>query len=439
MTLKLLYLNIITLFCLTSAWAQQPMSLNECIQLGIENNFQIQIVRNNQQIAANNVTAGNAGLLPVVDLRGQFAGNINNTDQNLRDESRISNRNIHNTTAFSGVSLNWAAFDGFRAITNYKRLEELKQIGELNTRMAIENLVGGISSEYFFYIQQIRLLDNLQYAVDLSKERTRIEEEHFLLGSGSKVALLQAQVYMNADSSRLERQYEVLRASRIRLQELMASSDLGGEFFPADTIIMVNADLMYDQLYNDVFKNNVSLAIASNNITLAEHDRAILRSRSYPYLNLSTGYGFTHNTFQIGTMQNQQTWGMNYGVTLGINLYDGNNRRREQNNALLQIRNSELTMDRIKMELEADLLTIYNGYRNNLRLLRLETQNLDVARENLDIAFERYRLGALSGFELRELQKNLIEAEERLLSIQYQAKIAEISLLQISGRALELL
>jgi outer membrane protein, adhesin transport system len=196
---------------------------------------------------------------------------------------------------------------------------------------------------------------------------------------------------------------------------------------------------MYDQLYNDVFKNNVSLIIASNNINLAEYDRTILRSRSYPYLNLSSGYGFTNNTYQIGTMQNQQTWGMNYGVTIGINLYDGNNRRREQNNALLQIRNAELTLERLKMELEADLITIFNGYRNNLRLLRLETQNLDVARENLDIAFERYRLGALSGFELRELQKNLIEAEERLLSIQYQAKIAEISLLQISGRVLELL
>jgi outer membrane protein, adhesin transport system len=196
MTLKQLFLNIITIFWLACAWAQQPITLNECIQLGIENNFQIQIVRNNQQIADNNLTAGNAGLLPVVDLRVQFAGNLTNADQNLRDQPRISNRNIHNTTAFSGVSLNWAAFDGFRAITSYNRLEELKQIGELNTRMAIENLVGSISSEYFFYIQQTRLLDNLQYAVDLSKERSRIEEEHFLLGSGSKVALLQAQVYL---------------------------------------------------------------------------------------------------------------------------------------------------------------------------------------------------------------------------------------------------
>lgn len=66
--------------------------------------------------------------------------------------------------------------------------------------------------------------------------------------------------------------------------------------------------------------------------------------------------------------------------------------------------------------------------------MQLETQNLEVARENLDIAFDRYRLGALSGFELREVQKNLLEAEERLLSIQYQAKMAEITLLQISGK-----
>jgi len=46
---------------------------------------------------------------------------------------------------------------------------------------------------------------------------------------------------------------------------------------------------------------------------------------------------------------------------------------------------------------------------------------------------ERYRLGNLSGLDLREVQKSLLDANERLLSVEYQAKIAEISLLQISG------
>jgi outer membrane protein, adhesin transport system len=96
-------------------------------------------------------------------------------------------------------------------------------------------------------------------------------------------------------------------------------------------------------------------------------------------------------------------------------------------------------LQQIEQETRADLLTIYNAYTNNLRLLNLELQNLEIARENLDIALERYKLGALAGLELREVQKSLLDAEERLLSIQYQTKLAEISLLQISGRILSYL
>ena len=67
-------------------------------------------------------------------------------------------------------------------------------------------------------------------------------------------------------------------------------------------------------------------------------------------------------------------------------------------------------------------------------MVKLEEQNLEVARENLGIALERYKLGNLSGLELREVQKSLLDAEERLITIQYLTKVAEISLLQISGK-----
>jgi outer membrane protein, adhesin transport system len=128
---------------------------------------------------------------------------------------------------------------------------------------------------------------------------------------------------------------------------------------------------------------------------------------------------------------------MSYGLTVGLNLFDGFNRRRELSNALIEIDNRELTYRQILQELNADLVTIFRAYENNLRLLEMEYENLETARENMDIAFERYMLGALSGIELREVQVSLLDAEERLLSIQFQAKLGEISLLQISGRIME--
>ncbi len=420
-----------------SLHAQQTKSLEECIETAVENNFSIRIIQNQQKIAVSNYTRGNAGLLPTLDLRSSFAGNLNNTNQNFTDGGSAFNPNIHNTTTNMALQGQWMIFDGFNAQYRYKRLEELNHLSEINTRMSIENTIGQLASEYYYFIQQTQLFSNLKYAVNLSKERVRIEQEHFLLGSGSKVRLLQAQVNLNADSSRFERQYEVLNASRVRLNEIMALENLNESFSPFDTNIVINKSLVYNELYDLAMKKNVSILAAEHNINLAEQDLKLTFSQRYPYINLSSGYGYTHNTFQNSTLSDQQTWGMNYSLTLGLNLYNGSNQKRLERNARIQIENSHISLDHVKQVVSADLITLYNTYTNNLSLLTLETQNLDVARENLDIAFERYRLGGLSGFELREVQKDLLEAEERLLSIQYQTKIAEISLLQISGRILD--
>jgi outer membrane protein, adhesin transport system len=56
------------------------------------------------------------------------------------------------------------------------------------------------------------------------------------------------------------------------------------------------------------------------------------------------------------------------------------------------------------------------------------------AKENLDIAKERYNLGDLSGIEFREAQRNYLYAEARLLNVLLDAKILEASLLQLAGK-----
>ena len=440
--MKILKLFLLSLLSLTSVSGilsarENEYSLKEFVNIALERNFSIRIMSNEEVIAENNYSLGNAGLLPTLDLRSSFSGNLNNSDQTFIDESSASLRSIHNTNAFGGLQANWLIFEGMRGHIRYKQLGELKEIAQLNTRISVENMIARLASEYYFYIQQKRLFSNLQYAVDLSRERVRIEQEHFLLGSGSKVQLLQAQVNLNADSSRLERQHEVLRASQIRLSEVIAEQDLSAVNVPVDTTIVVNPNLTYDELLSEAIQWNVSILAAQKQVQLSEYNLDIARSRHYPYVNLNTGYGYNYNTYQSGTLTNQHSWGMNYGITLGWNIYDGGNVRRQKANAKIEIENRVLGLEKTIQEVTADLITIYNAYTNNLRLLELETQNLDVARENLDIAFERYRLGALSGFELREVQKNLLEAEERMLSIQYQAKMAEISLMQIAGNIME--
>jgi outer membrane protein TolC len=328
-------------------------------------------------------------------------------------------------------------FRGFQVQRTYEKLKEQSELEGFKTQMSVENLVAMIVSQYNYYIQQLILNNNLAYAVSLSRERVRIDQQRYLLGNASKLEMLQSIVYLNADSSRFAHQNEVLRTSQIRLNELMAASDLGENIQLKDTLIQIDQNLLYDDLLALTLQNNTSLRIAAKNQVITELDSKIIQSRSYPYLTMSSGYGFTYNRYGASTLSNQNGHGLNYGLTLGIGIFDGFNRKREKNNALVEIQSSKIEYKEVEQNVKADLLTIYFAYTNNLRLLRLEEQNLGVARENLEIALARYKLGSLAGLELREVQKSLLDAEERMISVQYQTKIAEVSLLQISGRIME--
>ncbi len=430
------------LFISYSAKTQEVYDLSRCVVLGLERNFSIKVARNNEQIANNNFTKGNAGFLPTVTTTNRFGGTVNSTTQNLNDNSQNNTQGIYNTTGSAALNANITLFNGFNVQTTWQKLNELKQMGELNTQMSMENLISQIIAEYYYYIEQLNFFKNMEYAVSLSKERVRIDEERYLLGASSKLELLQSIVYLNADSSRLARQNEQILESEVRLKKLMALENLEEKIVLKDTSIVFNPDLIYEELLESTLDLNTSMQIASKNQRISELDYKIIASRSYPYMNLSSGYNYSYRGYGTGTISeygavsinNQHTRNLNFGLTLGMDIFDGNNLRREKGNARIEVENSNYKFQEVEQDIKAELLTIYYAYENNLRLVQMEEQNLDVARENLDIALERYRLGALSGLELREVQKSLLDAEERLISVKFQTKLAEISLMQISGK-----
>lgn len=71
----------------------------------------------------------------------------------------------------------------------------------------------------------------------------------------------------------------------------------------------------------------------------------------------------------------------------------------------LPIKNARLQREQLEQGLKADLSNLWQAYQNNLQMLKLERQNLVAAKENHEIAMERYMLGNLSGIEMRKRRK----------------------------------
>ncbi|MDH6308731.1 outer membrane protein TolC [Dysgonomonas sp. PFB1-18] len=416
--------------------AQVVYDLKRCIETGLQQNYDIRITRNNQEISDNNMTIGNAGYLPTVDLTAGYSGTVNDVTQNLSEGGQNKNNGVHNQLLNAGVNLNWTVFDGFNIQTNHKRLKELQQMGELNTRLTIENFIADLTAEYYNYIQQNIRLNNLKSAVKLSKERLRIVEARYEIGAGSRLEMQQARVDFNSDSSRLIKQYEILYASRISLNQMMAVDKVDQLIVTSDSTISFNQFLNQEEIWQRTLSSNSFLLLAGRNRNLSELDLKTAQSENYPYLRVNAGYGYSRNIYNTGTIDKQNTLGFNYGFTVGMNLFSGFNRKRKQKNAKIEIENKQLQYEQTTLSLKADLANMWMAYRNNIELTNLERENVETARENHEIAVERYKLGDLAGIELREAQNSLLEAEERLVQAEYNTKLCEISLMQISGQAL---
>jgi len=434
--MRRILITILAVSAALGAKAQEVYSLKQCIETGLERNYSIRIIRNEQLISDNNATQGNAGYLPTIDLSGGFSGTVNNNRNKLSDGTTERKYGVNSETGNIGLNVNWTVFDGFGIQAEYARLKELKKMGELDTRLTIEDFVATLSGEYYNMIRQYIRLRNLRSSLDLSRERVRIAEERYHIGSGSRMDLQQAQVDFNADSSNVLNQLEVVHTSRIRLNELMALDNIDEQIALKDSVIRPNIFLDEVDLWQSTLASNASLLIAQKNQTLSELDYKKVKSRDYPYVKLNAGYGYTANWYEVGATDLQQRLGLNYGLTVGLNLFDGFNRRRERRNARIQIENSQLKKQELELGLRADMSNLWMAYRNNLDLWSLEKENVIVALENHRIAIDRYKLGELSGIELREAQISLLEAEERQSIAEYSTKLCEISLLQLSGQIL---
>lgn len=428
-----------TLLLLLFAASASAQTLRQCIEQALQNNYELQIQRNDEEIARNNVSWANAGATPSVDATASYKPawrTMERTVSRATGEATTQSGALDNALS-ALVSLDWTLFDGFRMQTSYKQYQILQQQGELGTRMVIEDLIADVASEYYFYLEQVIRQQHLLYSMNLSRERLRIADLKYQTGRLSGLDRQLALADFHADSIAYIAQDEALTSSRIRLNNLMANEDnLSQPITLSDTTISLRTDLALADLWQQTLAANASVLRAAQNQQLAELDLRKVLSRNYPYLRLNAQYGYNHTFYGRAANCQQSSLGLNAGLTVGFNLFDGN-RRRERRNAELTIQNRKLQSQQLELDLHTRLTTFWEAYTNDLTLLSLQRENLTIARRNYDSAMERFKVGELSGFDLRQVQKTLLDAEERVLQAQYDAKMCEISLLLISGRIAE--
>jgi len=422
---------LVLLFFSAACYAQEKLSLQQAIELTLQNNYDIQLRSNQVSIAKNNVSLANAGIMPLIT--GNFTNNnsVQNSEQTLANGTKQQQDNAKNANTNVGINLNWRIFDGFAMFANYTRLQKLQTSGEINFRLTVENTLAEVMNTYFDLVRQNQYIHSFLSAVEVSQIRLKNSQTRYSIGKASKLEVLAAKVDLNTDTTNLVRQQDAFQQAKTQLNLLMGRS-LDTDFTVSDTIAL-QSTFTYAELLQAVQTKNPEIRLADIQQQVAKLSLTQVRASRYPGVSVTTGYNFSNSSSALGFAREATGRGFTYGITASMPLFNGFLQSRNEKNANIGVSSAQIQFKQTQQRIQAQLQQAYQTYATNLVLLRLETQNQETAKQNMDISLDKFRLGSLSAIEFREAQLNYLNASARTSDAQFQAKQAEIALKQLSG------
>ena len=424
-------------FCAPSfAQVLARLSLLDAIAEGLENNYSILLAYNNAQLSSNNATAGNAGMLPSVTMNGTVNKGIANSTATYFDGT-VQERNGAKSTNWNGnLALDWTVFDGLTMFANYDRLKELELMGHENLRASIQQTIASIMNVYFDIVTRQQELNATENILRISRLRMQSANDRYMAGRVSKVDLLSAQVDYNADTASYIRQTEDLRNAKIQLNKLLAR-EITTNFLASDSIT-IDQTLLYGRINDLAMSENPDVTLSRMSVNLSVFTLKATQGSQYPRVRLTSNYTLLKTQAETGQVFENQSGTFNYGATLSVPIFNGFNINRQIKNAKLELESAEIRYEQVQKEIEAQVASAYSAYEVNRKLTTFEAANLGLAAENLDISMDRYRLGAISAVELRDVQRSYISATNRLLVATFNAKVAETALKLLTGEVMRI-
>lgn len=436
--IRLRFIHLLLLIPFCSVFAQEnTLSKEDAIALALKNNFGVIIAKNNLKIADNNKNILNSGYLP--SLTGNAGGSFdqNNQEATFQDGSVRAIDGAETTRYNASLNLNYTLFDGLGRWYDYKRLKEEYGLSELETRETIETTMIQL---YTVYFEVARLTENIKVLEDTfsnTQKRLQRSEYSFDYGQTNKLDVLNAQVDLVNDSINLMNTRQTFRNTKRDLN-LLLNRDLASSF-EVDTVIAFVSPISLEEFLDKGIANNVSVLQTEKNIKINDYAYKSSKSVFLPTVGLTGSYGWNEGNFPATNfLASSVSTGLSAGLNLTWNLFDGGNSITQIKNAKIVLDNQETIKEQIEQQVLRDVQNAKENYLNRLQVFSLQEQNVVTNQNNFERSNEQFQLGSITSIEFRQAQINLLNAQTNKNLAKYDAKLAELQLLQLTGQLLNI-
>jgi outer membrane protein len=433
--MKQIFNSVIAFLILGTAYNSNAQTLDSLINLALSNNYQIQILKNQETIAANNNTWGIAGRLPSIDIGAGVNSSFSSSKLSFSDGTERVGSFANNTNINASILANWTIFDGFRVQATKEKLNYLEQLGQEDVKFYIEQTVSDIVAAYFQLVYENQVLKNFQESLDISSLRMQIEAKRREVGAAKGIDYGLALVDYQLDSMRTLQQLNTIESIEVELNRVL-NIDLENHF-DLDSIFSLEILPSKDSLLSGIKSNNKQLQLERLRELLAETDVRIAKADRYPRLNIFAGYEYTQSFSELGFVESSRNLGPVFGINISYNLFNGGATKKNVANSALLVESANLSRADVNLSLDAAVLNLYKQYASLQNRMALATQNIQVMESIYASAEEQLRRGAINGLDFRTIQLNLLNSELSLIQLQFLLKAVEVNINRLSGSVVE--
>lgn len=439
MTSNKIIIFLIAIMGFNHLLAQEVLTKAEAVEIALKQNFDIQIAKNNVEIAENNAGILNSGYLP--SLNAQAGANYDIIDRlaEVEGQDPLDQRDLESESYNANLNLNYTLFDGLGRLYNFKRLKEQFNLTELQARETIENTLIQLFSVYYEVARRYENVQVLRQTLKLSEDRLERVKYLFEYGQVNKLQVLNADVDVANDSINLINEIQTLDNVKRDLQVVINTDEF--QDFSVDTSITFTPMLKIEKFVEDYDLNNVSLLQIERNLEISAYDQKISKTGYLPTIDLVGSYGWNRNIspetpFFPGSVQTIDRFAA--GISLNWNLFDSGQTAVRIQNAKINYENQALQKQQIQTQVDRDIQNALNTYKTRLYIYNLQEQNVKTNIDNFNRTENQFELGQITSVEFRQAQVNLQNAKTSYNLAKYDAKLAELQLLQLTGQLLNI-
>jgi outer membrane protein TolC len=409
--------------------AQKTLTIDDAISTALKNNFDILVAGNDANVTKVNNTPGNAGMLPTFAITGSGNYGLSNTTQKLSSGLTNNYPDLSATSLSAGAQLNWNLYDGGKMFVTKSKLNEIQALGEIQYKEKVLQTLYNVIAAYYDVVRQKQQLNSINEVLNFNKERVILAQAGLNAGSLVKTDVLQAKIDLNVTTENAINQQFAIDATLKTLNILLGGK--ASDLFDTSDSIPLNYSPDKASLLQKIEKSNTSILNLQKQIDIAQLALRENKSLYLPTFSMKAGYYASQSINSNGSILQNTSLGPQIGGTLVVPIYSAGETKRKIAIAKIQTETAQLDLESIKLQLNTELQNTLIDFENQQKLLKIESENNELAKENIQISMDRLKHGQTNSLEVHQAQESYVQSSTRLINFRYNLKIAETKLKQM--------